>query len=313
MLEIKENVALADHTVYKIGGPARFYVEVQNPEDLKEAVGFAKENNIPFFVLGAGSNVLISDSGFHGLVIRLSDGVVKMDGDEVSAGASLMMAQVVAKTAQAELAGFEWAMGVPGTIGGSVRGNAGCFGGEMKDVIQSVHFFDTKEEKFREFTNEECEFGYRHSIFKQHSEWIIVRVVLRLRKGDPKQIQEEIKRISLERSQKQDIGTKSCGCIFKNVAWARKDIDKKTILSRFPDIPRSGTVDGIPVSYLIGEAGLKGFRVGRVVVSAKHANFFVNEGGATAEEVAILIAIVKEKVRQKFGIWLEEEIQYVGF
>jgi len=312
-LNIQENVSLSDHTVYKIGGPARFYTDIKVPEDLKEAIAFAKERRIPFFVLGAGSNILVSDKGYGGLVIHLAEGGIEINSTEVSVGASLMMAQVVAKAAHTGLSGFEWAIGVPGTIGGSVRGNAGCFGHEMKDVVKAVRFFDTLSGEFKEFSNSECEFEYRHSIFKKHPEWIIMYANLGLKKGDPKEIQETIKKISLERSGKQDIGTKSCGCIFKNISWARKDVDKNYLLNRFPELQEFKDHETVPSSFLIDQTGLKGKKIGHVFVSPRHANFFVNEGGGTAEEVAILIAVVKEKIHQKYGIWLEEEIQYVGF
>lgn len=350
-LKIEENVILASHTVYKIGGPARFFASVKDPEELSEAILFAKEKNLPIFVLGAGSNILVSDKGYDGLVIHLSMGGVEIQGTTVKVSAALTMAQVVAKTAQAGLAGFEWAIGVPGTIGGSVRGNAGCFGSEMKDVVERVsvlqntkpsiqitnktqntkHNFQTKE-----FTNAECEFGYRDSIFKKHPEWIIVCATLKLQPGDSKEIQEKIKKITLERTGKQDIGTKSCGCIFKNVPWNRKNIDpvrsrlsettadsqanrtsngvdKEFLISRFPDLAQFSDRDTIPASYLLDQAGLKGRRVGKVLISPKHANFFINDGGATAEEVVMLISIAKDTVKRKFGILIEEEIQYVGF
>lgn len=313
MINIKQNVPLAPYTVYKVGGSARYFTEIKEPGELTGALSFAKENGTPFFVLGAGSNILVSDKGYNGLVIHLSMGGLEIRGTTAKAGAALSMASVVAKTAQAGLSGFEWAIGVPGTIGGSVRGNAGCFGKEMKDVVQSVQFLDTATGEQKEFSNKQCEFAYRDSIFKKHPEWIIVCAALGLADGNSKEIQERIKNITLDRTKKQDIGTKSCGCIFKNVPWDRKDIDKEAILARFPDMPSSGTVEGIPVSYLLDHAGLKGRRVGRVSVSPKHANFFVNEGGATAEEVVMLISIAKDAVKRKFGIVLEEEIQYVGF
>ena len=356
-IRILEQEPLAPHTMYKIGGPARFFVEVRNSKELCEALAFAAKNKfVPFapslnlhqkdlarsasanfsagfFILGAGSNILVSDKGFGGVVIKIKGGEVKFDGERMIADAGVMMARAAHEAQIAGLAGFEWAIGVPGTIGGSVRGNAGCFGGEMKDVIEKVSIlnFSRREvgiptslseefneasgqfSKTEELNNQQCQFGYRYSIFKKHPEWVIISATLKLKKGDPEVIREEVKRIALNRTAKQDIGSKSCGCIFKNIPWSREDIDKNKILTRFPDMPSSGTVDGIPVSYLISQAGLKGRRAGCVFVSPKHANFFVNDGGASAEEVIMLIGIVKDAVQRKFGILLEEEIQYVGF
>lgn len=311
-MEIKENTSLAPHTVYKIGGPAYFWAEVRTPEELIAALSFAKEKNVDFFVLGAGSNILVSDRGYPGLIIHLADDKVEISGTKVKVGAAVMMASVVAKTAQADLGGFEWAIGIPGTFGGSVRGNAGCFGGEVKDVVESVDVFDSKKVTSYALPATSCEFGYRDSIFKRHPEWIILSATLALKKGNPDEIQKKIKEITLERTKKQDIGTKSCGCIFKNVSWGRRDINREQLISRFPELLQFKERSNIPASFLIDAAGLKGGQVGKVFVSPRHANYLVNQGGATAEEVVMLIAIVKDTVRRKFGIILEEEIQYVG-
>jgi UDP-N-acetylmuramate dehydrogenase len=240
-------------------------------------------------------------------------GGVDIQGTRVTLGPVAMMALVVTKMARAGLTGFEWAIGVPGTVGGSVRGNAGCFGGEMGQVVESVRYIDMTNGQPQELSNAGCEFSYRDSVFKRHPEWMIVSVTLNLCGGDPKKVQEEVKRITLERTRKQDIGTKSCGCIFKNVSWSRRDIDKEKLLARHPELAQFSNNDTIPASFLIDAAGLKGRRAGRAFVSPKHANFFVNEGSATAEEVIMLISLTKDTVKRKFGIILEEEIQYVGF
>ena len=164
---------------------------------------------------------------------------------------------------------------------------------------------------FLTLTNSECEFAYRDSIFKKHPEWIILSVALKLKKGDPKEIQENIKRITEERSQKQDIGTKSCGCIFKNFSWERGD--KEKLLLQFQEFIQFKDKSSIPASFLIDQAGLKGKCFGKICISPKHAHLFVNEGGATAGEVVTAIAAAKDAVKNKYGISLEEEIQHVGF
>ena len=183
----------------------------------------------------------------------------------------------------------------------------------MKDVIESVEMFDTSNVQHSTFNIRECEFSYRDSIFKKHPEWIILSVTLRLKKGDTAAIQNEIKRITAERAAKQDIGTKSCGCIFKNVSWQRSDIKKEELLARFPELAEFRERASIPASFLIDRTGLKGRTSGHVHVSRSHANFFVNDGGATAADVRDLVASAKEKVQARFGIALEEEIQYIGF
>ena len=334
-ISVKEGVILAPHTIYKIGGPARFFVEVKNSGELKEALEFAAEKGVDFFILGAGSNVLISDKGFDGLVIKMNMRDIHLAGSgKLVAESGVSMAQAVLILAKAGLTGFEWGIGVPGTIGGSVRGNAGCFGGEMKDVIESVTAINfgksdfPRKSDFLTLTNLECEFTYRDSVFKKHPEWIILSITLKLKEGDTGIIQENIKRIMTERSQKQDIGTKSCGCIFKNVLWAVKDTnrgstpvttrveplwDKEKLLARFPKLKQFANQSNIPASFLIDQAGLKGKCFGKICISPKHANFFVNEGGATAEEVIVAIAVAKDAVKNKYGILLEEEIEHVGF
>lgn len=316
MVNIQKNIFLAPYTIYKIGGPARFFIEVKTATELKEALVFVEDKKLPFFILGAGSNILVSDQGFGGLVIRMTGGEVKIEGDKVIVDAGTMMAKAVLASAKAGFTGFEWGVGVPGTIGGSVRGNAGCFGGEMAQILASVQVFEFKNEKLKiksfSLRNEECKFAYRDSIFKKHPEWIILSATLKLKKGDPEKIQSEVKRIVNERGQKQDIGTKTCGCIFKNIAWDKIGIDKEKLIERFPELREFQNKLNISSSFLLDKAGLKKKGVGKVFISSKHANFFVNEGGASAEEVRQLIRLAKEEVEKKYGIRLEEEIVYVG-
>lgn len=333
-VNIKENIPLAPHTIYRIGGPARFFTEVKNEEELVEALEWAVQNGISFFtphlssagnylreaqptkgagfILGAGSNILVSDSGFPGFVIHLKDGSVEVGEERLIAGAGVMMARAVLASAKAGLTGFEWGIGVPGTVGGSVRGNAGCFGGEMKDAVESVRIFDVKTNQVYPLSAGECEFGYRDSVFKRHPERIIISATLKLQRGEPQKIQEKIKKIIAERSIKQDIGTKSCGCIFKNTSWDKIAADKENLIVRFPELGEFQDRPNIPSSFLLDKTGLKGKRIGRVFISPKHANFFVNEGGASSEEVRQLIELAKTKVEKKYGLRLEEEIQYVG-
>jgi len=194
-----------------------------------------------------------------------------------------------------------------------VRGNAGCFEGEMKDVIESVEVFDSLAAERFVLNAEHCEFGYRDSIFKRHPEWIILSAALHLKEGDPEAIREQIAHFAKERTLKQDIGTKSCGCIFKNIPWTRHDIQKKEVSNHLPELKKFKERPGIPASFLIDAADLKGRRAGSIVISPKHANFFINEGGGRAEDVRALVKIAKDAVQEKFGLALEEEIQYVGF
>lgn len=313
MVAIKEYIPLAPYTIYKIGGTARYFVEARSAEEVQEAAAYAAEKKVPFFILGAGSNVLINDQGFDGMIIRMTGGGMRVDGDRIIADAGVMMARAAAEAARHGLTGFEWGIGVPGTIGGSVRGNAGCFGGEMKDVVHHVAVFDAGNVKHSMLDKKACVFGYRDSIFKQHPEWIVVSATLKLKKGDPGEIQNEVRRITMERSAKQDIGTKSCGCIFKNVPWPESSTDREALLARFPALVAFADRATIPASYLIDSAGMKSTREGGGIISPTHANFFINEGTATAEDITRLIAAAKDAVRGKYGMLLHEEIQYIGF
>lgn len=313
MIEIKENIPLSPYTIYKIGGPAQFFANVVSGREIEEGISFARDRHIPFFMLGAGSNVLVSDAGYQGLVLRCAGGEIRIDDKMLICDAGVMMARAVLESARAGLTGLEWGIGIPGTIGGSLRGNAGCFGGEIKDVVERVEVFDTHENVTKFLCASQCSFSYRDSLFKKHPEWIILSASFRLARGDSALSHSAIKKISNERTEKQAIGAKSCGCIFKNVSWSRKDIDKKKLLTKFPELAQFRSAEHLPVSFLIDASGLKGRRVGGVHVSWRHANYFINDAGARAEHVLILISIVKNIVRRKYGIQLEEEIQYVGF
>jgi len=311
-LEIKENIPLAPYTIYKIGGLARFFVEAGAADEVRQALDFAVAQKLPFVIIGAGSNMLVSDHGFDGVAIRMIGGNMRVEGERLVCDAGVMMARAVLAAAQDGLGGFEWGIGVPGTIGGSVRGNAGCFGGEMKDVVESVEVFDSMQNAKLKIQNAECEFGYRGSIFKKYPEWIILSAVLKLEPGDAAAIQQEVQRITMERLAKQDIGTKCCGCIFKNTAWGREDTDREKLMAQFPDLAAFANQSHIPTSFLLDRAGLKGTRMGGAMISPKHANFFINEGSASARDIRALITRAKETVREKFGILIEEEIQYIG-
>lgn len=313
MIDIKENVILAPFTMYKIGGPARFFAEAASGGEIAEAVAFASAKKIPFVILGAGSNVLISEKGFDGLVIRISGGQAVIEGDTLTADAGMMMARAVTESANAEFTGFEWGIGVPGTIGGSVRGNAGCFGGEMKDVVESVEIFDSSLATSYKLQAASCAFGYRDSIFKRKPELIILSATLRLKKGDRSSIQTSIRAITLERVSKQDIGAKCCGCIFKNISWDRPGIDKEKLLREFPELSQFSNRPNIPAAYLLDASGLKDTCSAHACISGKHANYFVNNGEATSQEIKELIDRAREGVEKKFGIRIEEEIQYIGF
>ncbi|RJQ36759.1 UDP-N-acetylmuramate dehydrogenase [Candidatus Parcubacteria bacterium] len=312
-LHIKEHEPLAKHTVFRIGGPARFYADVDSRDQWIAAFSFAEDHGVPWMVLGAGSNVLVSDAGFPGLVIHPVGGGVRHENGVVEADAGVSMARVVADTLVHGLRGFEWAIGVPGTIGGSVVGNAGCFGSEMKDVVVSILAYDTEARAARDVPAAACAFGYRDSMFKRAPQLVVLAARLALQPGDAARGQELVRAYTFKRHAGQDIGAQTAGCAFKNIPWTRRDIDKDAVLRQFPDVGRSGTVPGIAAGLLIDRAGLKGYQIGGAKISERHGNFIINVGNARAEDVVMLIALAKERVHRMFGIFLEEEIRYIGF
>lgn len=310
---IREHEPLAPHTVFKIGGPADFYVDTNTAEDLIRALHEAKSRGRPWLVLGAGSNVLVSDAGYRGTAIHPGGGTIQFDGERVKADAAVSMARLVAESLRHGLRGFEWAIGVPGTIGGSVRGNAGCFGSEMKDVLRAIHVLDAATGRAEEWPSRAAGFHYRDSAFKHRPELVVLGVELALIPGDPRDGERLVREYTAHRAKAQDIGSQSAGCIFKNVPWGRSDIDVAKVRRQFPELPPSGTVGGISAGFLIDQAGLKGLRMGGAAISGRHGNFFLNRGDALAEDVRRLIEHAKREVLERFGIALEEEIQYIGF
>jgi UDP-N-acetylmuramate dehydrogenase len=310
---IKENISLKSHTVFKRGGAARFFAEVKSAEELKAALSFAKEKGLPFFIAGAGSNILVADKGFDGLYVKNAANKIVVDGRKIVCESGVMMPNAAAEAARAGLSGLEWGIGIPGTVGGSVRGNAGCFGGEIKDVVESVEVFDAHDGVVKKFFNGDCKFGYRDSIFKKYPQLVILSAAFALYKDKADEVRRRMRNFVEKRAETQDIGAKCAGCVFKNVPWTRRDIDKAKLLARFPVLSRFASEPAISAGFLIDEVGLKGKKIGGAMISRKHANFFLNTGEATAEDIVMLMALAKERIHSKFGILLEEEIQYVGF
>lgn len=282
---IKKNILLKNYTTFKIGGPAKYFFIAKSKQELIEAVKTAKRANLPFFVLGGGSKLLISDKGFKGLIIKIINTKYKILNTKIIAESGTTLAELVNAATRAGVSGLEWAAGIPGaTVGGAVRGNAGAFGGSMADIIKNVEVFNTKDLKIKNFNPKDCQFGYRESIFKKNKNLIIVSVALQLKKITKKNIKKKIERYLSHRKKIQSFKFPSAGSIFKN--------------------PK-----GFSAGELIEKCDLKGKRIGNVKISEKHANFIVNLGGGKATDVKKLINLVKNKVKNKFGIILEEEIQ----
>ncbi len=275
---------MSRHTTFKIGGPVSALVE---PKSIGAFVWLLRELNareIPYFLLGNGSNLLVSDGGHEAVALSTARlDTLRFSGDSVICGAGVTLSRVAAGARDQGLTGMEFAHGIPGSVGGAVYMNAGAYGGEMRDIVESVTFVDTRGQ-IRVLPGEECGFGYRTSVFQKGG--AILSVILRLRPGDPRKIRETMEDLSARRREKQPLNYPSAGSTFKR--------------------PEGGYA-----SKLIDEAGLKGLRVGDAQVSEKHAGFIVNLGNATFSDVYTLMSQVTERVYERFGVRLEPEVKIV--
>lgn len=309
MVEIKKDIPLSEFSSYRIGGPARFFCEAKNISEIGEAIQFAKDKNLPVFILGGGTNLLIRDQGFDGLVLKPSLDFIEKSTTGLRVGAGALMEKVLTTCIEYGLTGLEWAGGLPGTLGGAVRGNAGAFSGEIKDVIQSIDSLNIETLAVTTRTREECGFGYRMSIFKMaHANEIVLTAELQLGGGDSERIREAIEEKIRYRWERHPMEYPNIGSIFKNVPLERV---AEAAQERFRSVVKSDPFPVVPTAYLIAEAGLKGVSHGDATVSPKHPNFIVNTGAASANDVQSLITLVKTEVRNKFSIELEEEVTIV--
>ena len=318
MIKIQKNISLSKYTSFKIGGAARYFCVTENVDEIKEALEFAGENKLEVFVLGGGSNLLISDKGFDGLVIRITNYELRIKNNRIFVGSGLPLIKLVSESIKNNLTGLEWAAGIPGTVGGAVANNAGANGRCMADVVGEVEVLHKGSTALRGlwnqriFTNKQCQFSYRDSIFKKEKKFIILSAVLKLSKGN----QEESKKIILEilklRKEKQPLEYPSAGSVFKNPVVDDNHLAK--LIKEYPELKNIAKNKTVPAGWLIGQIDeLENKKIGSVMISEKHCNFIVNTGNAKAEDVVILISLIKQKVRMYFGIQLKEEVEYMGF
>ena len=308
MLNLIEHELLSKHTTWRIGGPARWFVEAKSVEETIEAIEFAKKNNAPWFVLSGGSNILVSDAGFDGVVIHPALREVSVEGNKLTVGAGAPVVFVARAAAEAGLSGLEWMATLPGTIGGAVRGNAGCFGCETKDNLVSVAVL--RDGQVVQLSKDEMSFGYRDSVFKKNKD-IILSAVFELTPDEPATIKAKMDELLAKRLAAQPPAGGTAGCVFKNYQIKDGELER---LKQEADIPQE-MLDkkNLSAGWLIDQMDLKGKQIDGAQVSEKHANFIVNLGNAKAEAVVQLISLIKTQARDRFGIQLEEEIEYLGF
>lgn len=306
-----EHEPMSKHTNFKIGGPARYYIVASSSEELLNIVKMAESLKIPWYVYGGGSNLIVSDKGFDGLMIQAANRTVEIKGNEMICEAGSMTAYAARQAAEAGLSGFTWAVGVPGTIGGAIYGDAGCYGGEMRDVIVSVDAYRLSDQSRVTLTNAECQFGYRTSGFKREK-YLILGCTIKLGTGDKDQLKEELNAINAKRREKQPLGDAGAGCMFKNIEFS--DVGELSKLKEENDIPEPMiAAKRIGAGWILDRAGLKGEQIGNMQVSPTHANFLINLGGATADEVMQLVSICQSRVHERFGLRLQTEVQFIGF
>jgi UDP-N-acetylmuramate dehydrogenase len=284
----KKNKPLATLTSFRIGGPADLFYELKNTEELPEILSEAQKLKIPAIILGGGSNTIFSDKGFRGLIIQIKASEIKKDGNIIIADAGALLSQVIQFAQKQNLSGMEKMTGIPGTIGGAIRGNAGAYGTEIKDILTKALVYGPKK-GLREESKEYFKFGYRHSIIKKTNE-IVLKAYLHLKSEDPekiKMLQEESLYIIKNRISKQPKGFTS-GSFFKNPG------------------------KNLSAGYLLEKAGCKGLQVGDAQVSKDHANWLINRGNATLKDVLELTNMMKSRVKNKFDIDLRREVQLIS-
>ena len=283
--KIFTNEPMSKYTSFKIGGPAEIFVKINNVEELKLIIKISKQAEVPITVVGNGSNLLVSDDGIRGIVLKIEfDKIEIEESGKLKVGSGVKLAFLAQKCLKEKLEGFEFASGIPGTIGGAIRMNAGAHGSEMKDIVKKITCM-TRDGKIQVISNEEAKFEYRNSIFSQN-DYIILEAEIQLRKGNPEEIGSKMDEYATYRKEKQPIEYPSAGSTFKRG-------------------------NDFITAKLIDECGLKGYQIGGAQVSEKHAGFIINKGNATAEDVKQLMKYVEEQVYNKFGKKIEPEIEII--
>ena len=307
-MQITEHKSLKELTTFGIGGPARYYALCERENDIREALDFCKGAHIPYVVLSGGSNVLIADSGFDGCVIHIQSQGSVQKGNTIQIEAGVLLLDSIRRSHEYNLGGWEKLSGIPGSIGGAVRGNVGAFGIEIKEFCTGVTALNSETLETRTFTPDECEFSYRNSYFKEHPEWIVLSATFSLQ-GIQKNLSEAATLETISEREKRHLQNVPCaGSYFMNPVapqWVQ-DLFKAEKKAE----PREGRV---PAGWLIEKAEMRGFSIGGAGSSEMHANYLINKGGATADDVRKVAAKIQDAVRAKFLVSLLEEPSLIGF
>jgi UDP-N-acetylmuramate dehydrogenase len=305
-ITVLRDVPLSKYTRFGIGGGADIFVETFQPDVFTEALRIARASALETVVIGGGTNLIVSDEGFRGVVLKLANCKLAHKGFTVHAEGGATLQALVDFTIGLGLKGLETMTGIPGSVGAAVYGNAGAYGHSIAERISSVRFFDG--ESIREFDNKACGFHYRESVFKQQKEWIIFSAELAMEEADAAVLRETADKILTVRNKKYPPTMKCAGSIFKNLLLA--DLPSRIV----GEIPPNVIIEGkVPSAWFLEQVGAKGLRVGDIQVADYHANLIYNAGNGTARDLASIITDLKARVEQRWGFWLEEEVQYVGF
>lgn len=307
-LDIKRGFPLKKVTTMALGGPAKYFLVAKSGADLANAVRWARRQRLPWYVIGEGSNLVVRDKGFRGLVIQNKIDKFLRRGNEVTLGSGNNLLKTILKLNRLGLAGMEKMAGIPGTVGGAIYGCAGAYGQEIKDCLVGVRFFDGK--KFRNFSKKQCQFAYRRSIFKKNKNLTITQARFRFRVGERAKLQKISGEIIKLRWQKFKPGVKWPGSFFKNIKIADlpRNLQKK-ILTQVPE--EKVKFGKVPVGYLLETVGAKGMKEGGIRVAKHHGNLIYNTGKGTVQEVRALANRLKKLVKKRFGITIEEEVQFL--
>jgi UDP-N-acetylmuramate dehydrogenase len=304
-VSVSEGVPLSEHTRFGIGGPAGAFVQAASEQAFAEALRVSQASGAAYSVIGDGTNLIVSDQGFEGIVLRLTAQAIEREGATVRAAAGAELQALVDYSIEQGLRGLETMTGIPGSVGAAVYGNAGAYGHSIEERVQRVRFLDGPA--VRSFGPQECSFRYRESIFKEHKDWIILSVELAMTPAPATELRETAGKIFEIRLEKYPATMKCAGSIFKNLILAELPVE---VRRQIPErVVREGKA---PSAYFLEQVGAKGMRNGGIQVADYHANLIYNTGAGTSGELCELIAELKSRVRKQFGLELEEEVQYVG-